>query len=284
MGGRYGSLNKLKLGVLKFLESYKDVPTIKLAQMIVDELIEQRVRPLPPIITNILVDGRGDPFCFVLEAIRFALVPFIDAAKGLPTKYGENYPDAMNNLFTDTVVVTVDAARQLFKNDLRGVETYIHQILKNQQKTSGKNARFNEMSGAFGSHLILEKYCKARNVNFVPSQDNLGDLMESIQPMMSALGTVQEIVRDFPIQKNTDEELLSECFKLANENDIFYECCVGGKSVIVYERMDLTHLLNSFGLEGIQEPPETNQSEEKKEEQKADTKSEDKAKEDITYI
>ncbi|BFU19345.1 hypothetical protein EHI8A_034040 [Entamoeba histolytica HM-1:IMSS-B] len=256
MGSRYEAMEKMKVGVNKFLEGYPNISSVELTNMIVTDLIEHRVRPIDKNIMKSLKNELGDPFYFISDALRFALVPFLDAAKGIETKYGKKYPEAMMNLFEDTVVKTVDSARLLFKNDLKGVEQFIKTFMKGHQKMSGKNAQFNDMMGVFGAQLILEKYCKARNLTYIPDDGNFEDLLVSMQPMMSAMGTMQEIVREFPRneeeskgdENKEDDLLFEECLNECKTKDFCYNFNMNGKNVTVWEGMSVNELMMEFNI------------------------------------
>ena len=102
--------------------------------MIVNNFLEIRIRPLSKKIKSMLKHPHGDPFVYLCDGMRFALVPLFDASLGKKTKYGDDFPTAMKKLFDDTILVTVDAAQLLFKNGIQGIDQYIKDLTKSISK------------------------------------------------------------------------------------------------------------------------------------------------------
>ena len=177
----------------------------------------------------------------------------------------------MMKLFEDTVVTIVDGAIQLFKNNLQGVEKYIKVFMKGHQKTSGKNAQFNEMMGNCGASIVIDKYCKARGIHYVCDNSDYFSMMDQMKPMMGAMNSIHEIVRDFPMneeekEKDTnddekneiigdnvsisqaDNDLMEDCLNLCMEDDYFYTINMNGKDIHLFESMNLNDLASAFKL------------------------------------
>ncbi|KAL7720363.1 Cullin N-terminal domain-containing protein [Entamoeba marina] len=258
MAERYDCLDKIKPAIKTFCDEYPEYTPTELVDYILNDLVQHRVRPIDKEILSILKSELGDPFYFIVDGLRYALLPLIEAANDIPTRYGNKFGNILMNVFQDTIVTIVDGMRLLFKTDLKGVEKYIQYFMKSHQKMSGKNAQFNDMMGIFGAQYVLEKYCKTRNIHYQPDSQGMEEFLQSMGPVMNAMGTMQNIVREFPRNEEEDDSVvLEQCFKQSVEKDYFYDVQINGNNTSLWESLPLDDLLNHFNIKFVPHDPNT---------------------------